>query len=236
MVFQSAIARGFTCFDFLRGNEPYKYRFGATDTPTLSIACSHRLFGARGVSMRRAPAASPRRVAMFSVHSCPLATLGGRETGGMNVYVRELSRHLGQHDIPVDVYTRRQDPCCQPWSISPPTPASFISMPDPPRPMTNIASGATCQNLSRAYSVLSLDMPSAMTCSIVIIGFLDGWRYSYARRLQVPMVHMSHTLGAAKNVAAQQPWEQVPRRLRIEQEILRYGNAVIAESPATSTR
>ena len=53
----------------------------------------------------------PRRVAMFSVHSCPLAALGGRETGGMNVYVRELSRHLGQQGIAVDVYTRRQDPC-----------------------------------------------------------------------------------------------------------------------------
>ena len=51
-----------------------------------------------------------RRVAMFSVHSCPLAPLGGRETGGMNVYVRELSRLLGQQGIAVDVYTRRQDP------------------------------------------------------------------------------------------------------------------------------
>ena len=33
-----------------------------------------------------------RRVAMLSVHTCPLATLGGKETGGMNVYVRELAR------------------------------------------------------------------------------------------------------------------------------------------------
>jgi CelD/BcsL family acetyltransferase involved in cellulose biosynthesis len=30
---RSAMARRFTCFDFLRGNEPYKYRFGATDRP-----------------------------------------------------------------------------------------------------------------------------------------------------------------------------------------------------------
>jgi D-inositol-3-phosphate glycosyltransferase len=48
------------------------------------------------------------------------------------------------------------------------------------------------------------------------------------------MVHMSHTLGAAKNAAAQQPWEQEPpRRLRVEQEILRRTHAVIAESPAS---
>ena len=35
-------------------------------------------------------------VAMLSVHTCPLAALGGKETGGMNVYVREVSRELGR--------------------------------------------------------------------------------------------------------------------------------------------
>src|SRR6266581_890855 len=35
------------------------------------------------------------RVAMLSVHTCPLAALGGKETGGMNVYVREVSRERG---------------------------------------------------------------------------------------------------------------------------------------------
>lgn len=34
---QSVIERRFTCFDFLRGNEPYKYRFGATDQPIYQL-------------------------------------------------------------------------------------------------------------------------------------------------------------------------------------------------------
>jgi D-inositol-3-phosphate glycosyltransferase len=50
------------------------------------------------------------RVAMLSVHTCPLAALGGKETGGMNVYVRELSRELGRMGVAVDVFTRSQDP------------------------------------------------------------------------------------------------------------------------------
>ena len=33
-------------------------------------------------------------IAMLSYHTCPLATLGGKDTGGMNVYVAELTRHL----------------------------------------------------------------------------------------------------------------------------------------------
>ena len=49
------------------------------------------------------------RVAMLSYHTCPLATLGGKQTGGMNVYVRELTRFLGMAGIQVDVFTRSQD-------------------------------------------------------------------------------------------------------------------------------
>ena len=48
-------------------------------------------------------------VAMISYHTCPLAILGGKDTGGMNVYVRELTRHLGQLGVHVDVFTRSQD-------------------------------------------------------------------------------------------------------------------------------
>jgi D-inositol-3-phosphate glycosyltransferase len=46
---------------------------------------------------------------MLSYHTCPLAVLGGKDTGGMNVYVRELTRQLGRMDIHVDVFTRSQD-------------------------------------------------------------------------------------------------------------------------------
>ncbi|HKY84937.1 MAG TPA: glycosyltransferase [Anaerolineales bacterium] len=49
------------------------------------------------------------RIAMISYHTCPLATLGGKDTGGMNVYVRDLTRELGRRGIGVDVFTRSQD-------------------------------------------------------------------------------------------------------------------------------
>ncbi len=50
------------------------------------------------------------RVAMISVHACPLAKLGGRDSGGMNVYVRELARDLAKRGIEVDVFTRWREP------------------------------------------------------------------------------------------------------------------------------
>ena len=44
---------------------------------------------------------------MLSLHTSPLAPLGGRETGGMNVYVLEVARGLAALGVVVDVFTRR---------------------------------------------------------------------------------------------------------------------------------
>jgi len=54
--------------------------------------------------------ASHLRIAMLSVHSCPIGNLGAKDTGGMSVYVREVAHELGKQGILVDVYTRVHDP------------------------------------------------------------------------------------------------------------------------------
>ena len=50
-----------------------------------------------------------RRIAMLSMHTSPLAALGGKETGGMNVYVRELTENLARRGWQVDTFTRLQE-------------------------------------------------------------------------------------------------------------------------------
>ncbi len=49
------------------------------------------------------------RIAQISFHTSPLATLGGSVTGGMNVYLLELSRELAEAGHFVDIFTRRED-------------------------------------------------------------------------------------------------------------------------------
>ena len=49
-------------------------------------------------------------VAILSVHTCPLAALGGKETGGMNVYIREIARELARMNMRADIFTRSQNP------------------------------------------------------------------------------------------------------------------------------
>ena len=54
--------------------------------------------------------AAGRRIAMISEHASPLATLGGTDAGGQNVYVEAVARRLAQAGHRVDVFTRRDAP------------------------------------------------------------------------------------------------------------------------------
>jgi len=49
-----------------------------------------------------------KRILAISYHTCPLASEEGKETGGMNVYVLELSKELARLGHHVDVFTRCQ--------------------------------------------------------------------------------------------------------------------------------
>ena len=50
------------------------------------------------------------RIALLSFHGCPVARLGEKDTGGMNVYVLQLAREFAKQGNFVDVYTRFHDP------------------------------------------------------------------------------------------------------------------------------
>jgi D-inositol-3-phosphate glycosyltransferase len=58
----------------------------------------------------RASVEYPQRVAMVSMHTSPLATPGVGDAGGLNVYVAELARRLGERGLKVDVFTRQDAP------------------------------------------------------------------------------------------------------------------------------
>jgi D-inositol-3-phosphate glycosyltransferase len=53
---------------------------------------------------------SVRRVAMFSMHTSPLAQPGAGDGGGMNVYVRALAASLARAGVACDVFTRAESP------------------------------------------------------------------------------------------------------------------------------
>lgn len=172
------------------------------------------------------------RVAMVSVHTCPLASLGSRETGGMNVYVRELSRHLGARGVAVDVFTRRQD-SDTPEVVEFGRNARVIHLEaGPSSPMDK-------------YEVLEY-LPQFAEGMVDFVERTEG-RYHLlhshywlsgrvgtwlAKRWRVPLVAMFHTLGRLKNsVSRDESERESAARIDIEGEILRLADRVVAASP-----
>jgi D-inositol-3-phosphate glycosyltransferase len=169
------------------------------------------------------------RVAMLSVHTCPLAALGGKETGGMNVYVREVSRELGRMGVGVDVFTRSQDP-----SIP-----RVVRLGERARVIHLAAGAETPMARERVYEHLD-----------EFVDGVDAWRIagsidydlihahywlsgvaglSLKARWSVPVLQMFHTLGRLKNRVARSPIElEPPVRLHEEARIVAGADRIVA--------
>jgi len=168
------------------------------------------------------------RVSMISVHSCPLDILGGRDSGGMNVYIRELSRKLGQRGIKVDIYTRSKNPSVP----------KIVHMDENVR-VIHIKAGfeEPChKNLVWNYlpefleGAFRFTEEEGITYDLLHSHYwLSGWAASkLSKEWRIPVVHMSHTLGFLKNLVARADEEKEPSfRLEKEIEVLRAVDRII---------
>ena len=156
-------------------------------------------------------------VAMLSVHTCPLAALGGKETGGMNVYVREVSRELGRMGVSVDVFTRSQDPSIQ----------RVVRLGERAR-VIHLAAGAEAPMArERVYEhmdefvegVEAWRIAEAIDYDLIHAHYwLSGVAaLTLKRRWSVPVLQMFHTLARLKNRVARSAAELEPL-VRVEEE------------------
>jgi D-inositol-3-phosphate glycosyltransferase len=172
-------------------------------------------------------------IAMLSVHTCPLATLGGKETGGMNVYVRDLSRELVSRGHHVDVYTRSQDTSLPHISSGLGRGARVIHVPAGPEHPYN--KHLVYDHLPEFMDgVLARAKADAIQYDVLHSHYwLSGVVAQELRRhWGTPIVHMFHTLGAMKNAVAQRPEErETARRIAAEGDIVRFADALVAATP-----
>jgi len=172
------------------------------------------------------------RVAMLSIHTSPLAQLGGWETGGMNVYVRELSRTLGERGVDVDVFTRRQDVNIE--TITPISSRARLIQLDagPPRHIDKYAVVEYLPDLAcnlqrfRNFSGKPYDVIHAhyWLSGRLALPFRDRWH--------APLVSTFHTLGQLKNdVALDDTEREEAMRADIERRVMTCSDRVIASTP-----
>ncbi len=157
------------------------------------------------------------RVAVLSVHTCPLAALGGKETGGMNVYVRETARELGRMGVAVDVFTRSQNASI-PRIAELGEGARVIHLPAGPQaPMPrevqhrHLAEFIEGIEAHRWAEGIDYDVLHAHYWLSGVAGL------ELRERWGVPLVQMFHTLGRLKNSVAQGAADLEPD-LRIAEE------------------
>lgn len=179
------------------------------------------------------------RIAMLSYHTCPLATLGGKDTGGMNVYVRDLTRELGRQGIHVDVFTRSQDEHV-PHIVHelgygnrvvhiPAGPEEPKSKSDIAKYIPEFAEGIKkfAEEKGVTYDVIHSHY---WMSGLAAKSLSDAWGGT-------PIVHMFHTLGEMKNRVARSEDEKAGQdRLDGERQVLRRANRIIVATLAELTQ
>jgi D-inositol-3-phosphate glycosyltransferase len=178
------------------------------------------------------------RIAMISYHTCPLATLGGKDTGGMNVYVREITRQLGMMGIHVDVFTRSQNEHV-PHILHDLGYGNRVvhipAGPEYPLPKKELANylpqfveGITAFTQSKGIPYDLIHSHYWMS-GVAAIELNKSW--------SVPTVHMFHTLGLMKNRVAQFADElEGDYRIDGEQRVLNSVEKIIAATPAENAQ
>jgi D-inositol-3-phosphate glycosyltransferase len=177
----------------------------------------------------------PTRVAMLSVHTCPLAALGGKKTGGMNVYVRELSKELGRRGVLVDVFTRSQDPCVPHVSDRELAPGvRVIHVPTgPEQPLSTKAIYPHLPEFVDGVRAFTAD--EGISYNLIHSHYWLSGAAALALRetWRVPVVQMFHTLGQMKNRIAQSDMERESEvRLAVEKQVIDRADILVAATPA----
>lgn len=173
-----------------------------------------------------------RRVAMLTVHTSPLAQIGGPSAGGMNVYVRELSRELAQRGARVDIFTRQEAETTPTVTLIEPG-VTLISLPCGPF-------GAVDKNSLFAYlpeftaAVDAWARANHRTYDLIHAHYwLAGVAGNMLRcRWDVPHLLTFHTLAQAKNSVARSDAErEAAQRVVEERRLVHSVDAVMSFNP-----
>lgn len=179
------------------------------------------------------------RIAMLSYHTCPLATLGGKDTGGMNVYVRDLTCELGRMGIHVDVFTRSQDEHV-PHVVHELGFGNRVvhvpAGPETPKAKSELANYIP----EFVQGIKQFALEKGITYDVIHSHY---WMSGLAAEALsdawggTPIVHMFHTLGEMKNRVARSGDERAgEERLKGERQVLRRADRIVVATLAETTQ
>ncbi|NMB63091.1 MAG: glycosyltransferase family 1 protein [Chloroflexi bacterium] len=172
-------------------------------------------------------------IALISYHTCPLATLGGKDTGGMNVYVRDLTRYLGEMGVHADVFTRSQDEHVPHVLHDLGCGNRIVHIPAGPE--TPLPKEELFNHIDTFTSNIQ-DFANQKEIRYDVVHshyWLSGLAALKLReKWDVPVIHMFHTLAHLKNQIAKNPAEMEGKlRISSERRIVKDTDALVAATP-----
>lgn len=173
-----------------------------------------------------------QRIALISVHTSPLAPMGGAKTGGMNVYIRELSRELGRQGICVDIFTRLAAPMESRIDAAIGENVRLINL--AAGPLQPISPDEQYEHLSEfTANLMAFATRENLRYDIVYSHYwLSGWvAVKLKEAWGIRFAHMFHTLGHMKKRIEVKDY-QPDRRIMTEISILQWADRIIAATPA----
>jgi D-inositol-3-phosphate glycosyltransferase len=174
-------------------------------------------------------AAEGETVAFLSLHASPLARLGQRENGGLNVYVRAVCEELGARGIHTDIFVRRTDPDEPVEQVMGPRsrvvavnagPSRRLSKHQLPNTREEYLQGIRefVRHSGRRY--IAIHSHYWLTVDVAA---------ELARQLGVPWLHTAHTLAAVKGEYGFNG--DGPARLLAEHRAVTAGARLVANTP-----
>lgn len=170
------------------------------------------------------------KMLFLSVHGDPLAKLGKIQSGGQNVYVREVVKALDSLGIAVDVFTHHSDPQVpnrEPLGKN----SQVIRLPAGHKGF--IPKSQMLKLLPRFLNELKEHIGTGNNYTLIHSNYWhSGWvGLQLQKSYGIPRVHTSHSLGIVRKKALDADNPLFSTRLKIEKEVLQKADKVIATTP-----
>ncbi|MCJ8208685.1 glycosyltransferase family 1 protein [Mucilaginibacter sp. RS28] len=171
------------------------------------------------------------KIAFISEHASPLATLGGVDTGGQNVYVAQVARQLGARGYDVDVFTRWEDPSApQVIEWVPGVRVVHVKA----GPVQVVAKEDLLQYMPEfTRSVLAFIKSEKIRYDLTHANFFMSALVAADLKaiLKIPFAVTFHALGRVRRIHQGDSDKFPKQRLQIEEDMVRKADYIIAECP-----
>lgn len=172
-----------------------------------------------------------KRIAFISEHASPLATLGSVDSGGQNIYVAQLAKHLIALDYSIDIFTRaesREQPMVVYWQPN----IRVINI--PAGPLKVLPKEELYQYMPRfAESMMAFILNQQITYELIHAHFwMSGIVACELKQLfNIPFVITFHALGYVRKLHQKEDDKFPACRIAEEKRIASMADCIIAECP-----